>query len=338
MIPSTGASFFEIQAAGIRCKLCSLGASIVSVEVSDRNGAFLNIALSPRNFETGHADPSLSGRTIGPCCGRVRGGQTIIDGIAHQLERNEGTNHLHGGSSGCASHIWQGKQLSPAHVRFTLNLPDGLAGYPGNRSLQADYIASDHCLQVSYAASTDRPTWVDMTNHVYWDLGGRFDGSAMEQLLQIAADRVVFNDHQHLPRCISLINGTAFDFSAPTSPATQIRNHPSEGQFSIGRGYNNAYLLSPEMQQACGFSARLISQRTGIQMTMHTDQPAIVFYSGGFLDAQTQLHGGGASPSCALALEAQQTPDPFHLSGVKPTSLHPDQTWQRQIIWQFGRK
>lgn len=338
MISSSKASFFEIQAAGIRCKLCALGASIVSIEVPDRSGSFLNIALSPQNYESGQADPSLAGRTIGPCCGRVRDGRIQIDGNRYQLEQNEGTHHLHGGSKGCAVQIWHAVQLSPAHVRFDLCLPSGQGGYPGVRRLQADYIAVDHGLRLSYTAATNQTTWIDLTNHVYWDLSGRFDGSAMDQRLQIAADRVVFNDPHHLPTGIASARETAFDFSAATSPADQLRRHPKEEQLAIANGFNNAYLLNAEMQKEFGFSARLNSLQSGIEMTMRTDQPAIVFYSGGFLDERTQLRGGGATVSCALALEAQQLPDPFHLPGAAPAMLHPDETWARQILWSFSVK
>ena len=328
-------AIYEIRTPGLRCRLSALGASIVSVEVPDARGTFINIALSPRNFEDGSAEPALAGRTIGPCCGRVREGRITIDAHPYQLETNEGPNHIHGGPAGCAHRLWRGEQLSPTHVRFQLALPDGLSGYPGNRTLRADYTAAENSLRVRYSAVTDRPTWLCLTNHVYWDLGGRFDGSAMEQALEIAADRVVRNDAAHLPISIAAAKNNAFDFSAPHSPESKRNQYPEEEQLRIGRGFNNAFLLSPEMRNARGFCARLTSHRSGIQMTLRTDQPAIVLYTGGFLDSQTRLGSGGASPGCAIALEAQEAPDPFHLPGSEPTILRPEAEWQRYIDWSF---
>ena len=314
---------------GIQCRLHPLGASIQSVKVRNAAGDDLEVALSPLNFDTGEPDPSLAGRTIAPCCGRVRNGEIKIDGKTIQLPRNDGNNHIHGGPHGAAYQVWQGKQLSPARVRFTLHLADGLDGYPGNRVLTAEYEARENALQVTYTACTDQPTWLDMTNHVYWDLSGRFDGSAMEQQLEIAADRAVRNDEKHLPLKIVPAKG-AFDFSFPVSPAERKRQYPEDEQLKIGRGYNNAFILHPNRD----YAARLTSKISGLRMTMRTDQPAIVFYSGGFLGADTKLRQGGAVPGCALALEAQAIPDPFHLPGQEANLLYPGQEFRRTIRWE----
>ena len=65
---------------------------------------------------------------------------------------------------------------------------------------------------------------------------------------------------------------------------------------------------------------------------------AIVLYSGGFLGADTALltPPGAASPGCAVALEAQGLPDPFHLPGASPDILRPGETWRHWIAWHFS--
>lgn len=327
---------FELRTPELRCALSALGAAIASLEVRDARGEFRNVALSPLNFADGADDPSLAGRTVGPCCGRVRGGEIEIAGRRIQLEHNEGDNHLHGGASGCARQVWQGEQVSPARVRFRLRLPDGLAGYPGNRTLTADYEASGSALRVRYAAGTDRPTWLDLTNHIYFDLSGRFDGSALRQVLQVAAERAVRNDEQHLPQEIVPAEG-AFDFRKPHALADAMRAFPEEHQLAIGRGYNNALLIDGGLRRELGFCARLASPDSGIRMALDADATAVVLYTGGFLDGQTRLRDGGATPGCAVALEAQGIPDPFHLPGAAPEILLPGRTWRRTIQWSFDR-
>ncbi|MBP3656578.1 MAG: hypothetical protein J6K32_07785 [Clostridia bacterium] len=311
--------------------LHSLGASISAVQLRNRDHQWFDAALSPLSFASGGKDPSLAGRTIAPCCGRIRGALIRIGHQPIHLTHNNGAHHIHGGACAAAYQYWTGEQLSSERVRFTLRLPDGLDGYPGNRMLTADYTVSGHTLQVEYSAVSDRPTFMDMTNHVYWDLSGRFDGSAMRQRLEIAADCAVVNDAEHLPMRIVRAE-RAFDFSRPASPADMLALYPQDEQLLIGRGYNNAFLLSKDR----AYAARLSSDETGVLMTMHTDQPAIVFYSGGFLGEETCLAGGCASPGCALALEAQGVPDPFHLPGQTPEWLMPGQTYRRFIRWEFG--
>ena len=339
MTQQTEAARFIIGTDDILCELNSLGASIARVRVRNAKGQWTDVALSPESFTPNQPDPSLAGRTIGPCCGRIRRGEICIGHQRLQLILNEGENHIHGGPGGCAFRQWQGEQLSDTRVRFVLTLPDRLDGYPGNRRMTAEYTVSGSTLSILYAAETDRETFVDLTNHVYWDLSGYFDGTAMDQELEIAAFRIIRNDEHHLP-VTAAPTEEAFDFLRPDSPRSRISAFPEEEQLRIGRGYNNAFLLDPQLQTEKGFSARLSSPASGLSMTLETDAPAIVLYSGGFLGEETRLLTADgafrpAVPGCAIALEAQGLPDPFHLPGVQAPLLLPGIPFLRRISWNF---
>lgn len=322
---------YLIYSDEIRCRLSALSASIVSVQVKDRDDQWIDVALSPESFWLGDTDPSLAGRTIAPCCGRVRDGKIVINGKEYQLALNDGSNHIHGGPHGAAWQVWQEEAISESTCRFSLVLPDGLDGYPGNRTLTAEYQVIGNALHVRYSAVTDQITWIDMTNHVYWDLSGRFDGTALRQTLEIAADQVAINDENHLLTTLGPVTD-AFDFSTPSIPAMLISTYPADRQIGIAHGYNHAYALKKKR----AYAARLFCRKSGICMTLYTDQPAIVFYSGGFLDKSTKLKRGFASSGCAVALEAQAIPDPFHVDGEDPLLLFPDQTYCREIRWEFN--
>ena len=329
-----GTTIFNIASDGIRCALSPLGASIASVQVRDRRGRFIDVALAPKCLFDSTPDPFTAGRTIGPCCGHVRDGRISIDDVPFQLTQNEGANHIHGGPNGATFQLWTSRQLSATCVCFELKLPDGLDGYPGKRTLRAEYAVEGSCLSVIYSATTDRATWMDMTNHVYWDLGGHFDGSALDQILEISAKQVVFNGEGHLPVKILPAEGI-FDFTRPATLSGNMNLSPAHEQLVLARGYNNAWLLDDDLRRAKQFAARLYAPSTGIRMTMDTDQPAIVLYSGGFLNEKNRIMDGVASPACALALEAQQLPDPFHLPGARPEPLRPGERFRREIVWRF---
>ena len=320
-------NLFQIESEAIRCCLSDFGASIASVHVKDRDGRFIAVALSRDIFRPGETNCGMAGRTIGPCCGRVAGGMAEIDGQRLRLTQNEGENHIHGGPGGVANRVWQGERLSPTRARFALTLPDGLDGYPGNRRIEAEYAVSGAALRVRYIAVTDRPTWLGLTNHAYWDLSGRFDGSALNQRLQIASERVVFNGAGHLPQAVRPAEGP-FDFRAPRSLREGMGVDPAHPQLALGRGYNNAFLLDGALAERMGCAARLASPATGLGLCLRTNQPALVLYSGGFL-------GGGAIPGCAVAMEAQHVPDPFHLPGLQPEILRPGETYLCEIEWAF---
>jgi aldose 1-epimerase len=327
-------NLWQIENDEIRCTLSDFGAAIEAVRVRDGAGRLVPVALSRENFHPGQTNRGMAGRSVGPCCGRVAEGEIEIDGQRLRLTPNEGPNHIHGGPGGVGSRVWQGERLSPTRVRFALALPDGLDGYPGNRTLRAEYAVEGNLLSVIYSAFTDRATWVDMTNHVYWDLGGRFDGSALDQVLEINAKQVVFNGEGHLPAEILPVEGP-FDFTRPATLAENMKLDPAPGQLVMGRGYNNALLLDDDFRRTREWAARLYAPSTGIRMTMDTDQPAIVLYSGGFLNEKNRIQCGAASPGCAVALEAQQLPDPFHLPGASHEPLRPGDRFRRKILWRF---
>lgn len=320
-------NLWQIENDEIQCTLSDLGAAIEAVRVRDGAGRMIPVALSREVFHPGQANRGMAGRTIGPCCGRVAGGEIEIDGRRLRLTANEGPNHIHGGPGGAGNRTWRGERLCPTRVRFSLTLPDGLDGYPGNRQIEAEYALAGRALRVRYTAVTDKPTWLGLTNHVYWDLSGRFDGAALDQRLQIAAEKVVFNGPGHLPQAVRPAEGP-FDFRAPRSLRAGMGVDPTHAQLALGRGYNNAFLLDSALSEGMGGAARLACPESGLGMRLRTNQPALVLYSGGFL-------GGGATPGCAVAMEAQHVPDPFHLPGQQPAILRPGETYLCEIEWDF---
>ena len=74
---------YEISSPALRCAFSAQGASIAAVQARTAGGAFMDIALSPESLVSGGADPSLAGRTIGPCCGRVRGAEAVFCNSLH---------------------------------------------------------------------------------------------------------------------------------------------------------------------------------------------------------------------------------------------------------------
>lgn len=321
----------------LTCVLSSAGAAIADMVYHMPGGKDRRVALSPVPNPK-KADPSLAGRTVAPCCGRIRCAEIEIGGQKIALTKNEGPNHIHGGPGGAAFRVWDIAGRSENTVRFTLKLAAGEDGYPGNRQLTAEYTLDGATLSVRYRAETDAATFMDITNHAYWDVTGRFDGSAMDTLLEVPSLAHVVNAEDHLPLRIVPSEGTAFDFTNPAASSEQVRKFPNEEQLRIARGFNNALIIDRELAAARGFAARLTDPVDGVRMTMRTDQPCIVFYSGGFLGADTPIPEGHAVPGAALALEAQGLPDPFHLDGTKAEILKPGEVFEAGISWTIGMK
>lgn len=305
------------NARGLCVQLCGIGASIHAVQMKDRDGNFQNIALSLPNEHARRTDASYSGATIGPVAGRIAQGRLLVGEQEYRLVKNEGEHTLHGGDCNAARMDWDIFKTEENALTFRCVLPDGLEGFPGERELYVTYtLYADNRLLIRYTASTTKPTFLNLTNHTYWNLGGDFTKDASGHLLQIGAQQVSLNDNTHIPIASSPVQDSVFDYRTLQMIRARMRAGKYQEQLEFANGYNHAFLLNPDAD----FSARLLHPGSGRWMELCTDYPALVFYAGGYLPV----------PNAALALEAQYCPGTY-----KPL-LTPGNVYQHYISYRFG--
>ncbi|HBO36223.1 MAG TPA: hypothetical protein DD633_06625 [Sphaerochaeta sp.] len=306
---------------GFHVLLSTYGAGIVEFWAPDREGRFVNIALSVE-----HPDPSYAGLTLGPVAGRIRDAKLIINTNEFDLSKNEGNHHLHGGSGGCSFRHWDLVNHTETEAIFSLSLKDGEDGYPGNRTIQAIYqLQSNNTLSLTYRATTDKPTVFSLSNHTYWNLEGRFNAELSDHLLQMPAEYVYLNDEDHIPIERIKTENTVFDFrkNKPPVPAS------NDSQIIQERGLNHAFETS---------EATLSHSKSGRVLKITSDYPCMVVYSGGFLSkSTTQTDKRKIAPSCAIAFEAQELPilDQAKSSQNKERNITlPGEVWVIKIRFQ----
>jgi len=322
-------------------KISLYGATVTEVQLPDKIGNFKNIALSLSSPSEYVGGSSYAGATLGPNAGRIRGGELCIGDETYSLSRNDRGSQLHGGIENFSYAVWTVLQTEAggdkAFVTLGLDAADGLDGYPGNRRISVTYtLDNSNSLTISYRAETDKPTWMNLSNHTYWNLSGDFSKSAADLALQINADSVIYNDTLDLPLDFHAVGNTPFDFRTPRAIREQLAAYPDEGQIAMSRGYNNAYVLRDRTSDGSVPAAVLTDRESGRRVSVFTDYPSLVFYSGGYLDKNITLAGGiPCTPSCAVALEAQEFPDALHLPDVPHPILYPGKLLQRTIRFAF---
>lgn len=317
---------------GLTVSVMTLGAAVRTITVTDDQGTIRPIVLGFDDSNGKRDNPCYAGATLAPNAGRIRGAVLPVGGRCLTLADNDGPHQLHGGPHNLSGRIWQTRsaecRIDSASILLSATQPDGLDGYPGNRAYDVRYTLEDtHWLTIEYRAVTDRPTYINMSSHIYWNLTGDFTNSALGQHLRIAANNVCVNDAEHLPADIIPVTGTAFDFTNSRAIGAAIHgaaDRISRTQLEIGSGYNNAFLLNKNetcrslrtarrprtLSSACTMTDKF----SGRTMKLFTDAPALVLYSGGFIPPGLPLLDGTVSaPSCAIALEAQDLPDIMHL-------------------------
>ena len=252
-------------------------------------------------------------------------------GREYQLAKNDGPNHLHGGIRGFDKVIWQAEpfsQPSGVGVRFSYLSPDGEEGYPGNLSCQVTYLLANNCqLEISYQATTDRPTHLNLTNHSYFNLSAGTKDNILDHELQILASAFTPVDETLIPTGeIKPVAGTPFDFRQPVRIGKRIDQVPG--------GYDHNFVLDNKGELAV--VARVFEPDSGRQLELLTTEPGLQFYSGNFLDGKIRGKAGKTyGPRSAFCLESQHFPDSPNKPNFPSTVLRPGEVFRSRTIFRF---
>jgi aldose 1-epimerase len=329
-------------AAGLELSLISYGAAIQELWLPDGGTGRTNVVLGFPTLEgyTARSDHYF-GAAIGRYANRIGGGRFTLDGVVHELCRNDGENSLHGGAQGFDKRPWTVGELSQAPSGASAVLgyssPDGEMGYPGALSVEVTYtLAEDASLRIDYRARSDRATVVNLTNHALWNLAGEGAGTVREHLLMVRADRYTPTDAALVPTGeIAPVAGLALDFTRPRPLGARMAEaaappHPSGG-------YDHNLVLDRGAAGGLVLAARLQEPRSGRVLELHTSEPALQLYSGNFLDGS--LVGVSGRPYLrhgGVALETQHYPDSPNHEGFPSTVLRPGELFASSTLYRFG--
>ena len=209
--------FVLTNANKMQVTLLDYGATVKDIMVPDRDGNFANVSLGFSKLDDYREKSPYFGCTAGRYANRIAEGKFSLDGKNYQLAKNNGPNHLHGGEIGFDKIVWGSKILETGTgVIFTMRSPDGDEGYPGNLLSKVTYtLTNENELKVSYSATTDQSTVINLTNHTYFNLAGEGDPTILDHQLTLYADQFVATDETNIPVSISKVSGTPMDFKTP---------------------------------------------------------------------------------------------------------------------------
>jgi aldose 1-epimerase len=327
--------------SGAEVRIIDYGAIVVSLKVPDRTGQLRDVVLGYDDLAGYVQDKAFLGAIVGRYANRIAAGRFTLDGKSHQLDLNDGPNHLHGGARGFYKKLWRAR---PAHakdgpgVELTLVSPDGEEGYPGKVTLTVTYtLTRDNALRIDYRGTTDAPTLLNPTHHSYFNLGGDPTQTILAETLTLDADQTTAVGPGLIPTGkLAEVAGTPLDFRRPTEIGARIDAH--DEQLALGKGYDHNWVL-----RAPGHGVRPAAEvydpRSGIVMQVLTDQPGLQFYSGNFLDGSIHGKQGVAyQHRTALCLEAQLFPDAPNHPGFPSAALRPGQRYTQTTIYRFSTR
>lgn len=327
-------------ANGVSARILSYGATLQGLKAPDRKGVLADVVLGSDDL-AGYVDrPNYFGVTVGRYANRIAGGRFVLDGVTHQLPRNNGANSLHGGELGFDKRPWRVVSMgsgAQAHVTLALTSADGDQGYPGTLETTVTYALDDAgALTISFEARTDRPTVVNLTNHAIFNLAGEGSpGGAMGHRLTIPARAYTAVDAGLIPTGeLQATANSVFDFTRGRVLADGLRDG-RDPQIVIGRGYDHNFALDKGLTAKPELAARLEDSGSGRVLEVLTTEPGVQLYTGNFLDGTFVGKGGHVyRMGDGVALEPQKFPDAPNRPAFVSPRVEPGKPYRHVMIYR----
>ena len=331
-------ALYTIQKGKVAAQITNYGGFVVSLFSPDKNGEYANLVNHYDNIKQYfNYNMGMVGPALGRYANRIANGKFKLDGVEYNITKNSGQHTLHGGAKGFDHTVWTVVKAKKDKLILSCVLPDGLDGFPGTLTTTLTYsITKDGGLQISYEATTDKATVVNLSNHTYFNLDGSGNGDIMDHELMINAAFITETDRSNIPTGdLGMVEGSPYDFQKPVRIGDR-QYAPQPGQGGRGgfggfgqvpegmvRNYDNNFCLIHEQQGKVEKVATLYSPKSGRFMEVWNNHPGLQVYTG----ART-----------AIALESQMYPDSPNHDFFPSTVLRPGEKYQHTVIYKLSVK
>jgi aldose 1-epimerase len=321
---------------GVSINVLTYGGIITEMLIPDRDGVCTNVALTLpdlRAYENRANFSSLLGRYAN----RISGGGFTLDGTRYELKGGPDGITSHGGAGGYGARRWAAASFrrgGDSGVVLHDVSRDGDNGFPGSLSMDVRFtLTRDNVLRIEYTGTTDRPTVVNPSHHVYFNFAG--GGTIFDHSIEVLADRYTPIDERKLPvGRIGAVDGTPLDLRQPVRLGDRMDvDHP---QIQFGRGFDHNFVLNKPAAGALSLAARVRYPDNGRVLEVYTTEPGVQLYTasgfnGSLLDAQGRKLERGAG----LALETQHYADSPNHPDFPTTVLRPGATVHSTTEYRF---
>lgn len=293
---------YTVTTKNIVVEILNYGCTIKSIYTPDKEGNLENIVLNFNTLEEYEKENTpYFGCIVGRIAGRTKNGLLKIKDKEYQLSKNNGNNNLHGGPNGLHQKVWKSSAIlegNKAILTFKVKSPHMEEGFPGEIEFTVKYIIDENSITIEYQGIPDRETYMNLTNHVYFNLSGNAKKNIYNQEIKINALGYYSVDEETLPlKLINEDNIYSPNKSIYLGKSLMTNNQQLE---IVGGGYDHPFLLSKEKE----IDGYVFNKESGRKIEFKTDQPIVVLYTGNYLKEVSTYnkHDG-------FCLETQDYPD-----------------------------
>src|SRR5258706_584351 len=324
---------------GLEMKVTNYGGLITSIKTPGRDGVLEDIVLGYDTLGGYLKESPLFGALVGRYANRIAKAKFNLEGREYKLAANNGPNSIHGGRKGFDKVVWTAEEAvmpgGPSLVLTYLS-QDMEEGFPGNLKVAVTYtLAHSNELEITYRATTDKTTIVNLTQHSYFNLTGNAKRDILDHDLMIPADSIVAIDEMLIPTGqLQQIIGTPLDFTTPHRVGERI-DSPDE-QLKLGRGYDHCFVLRPSTD-SLKLAATLTEPVSGRTIGVYTTAPGVQIYSGNFLSGSITGKGGVVyKKRFGICFETGAFPDSPNHPKFPSTVLRPGELYKTTTVFKFG--
>lgn len=316
----------------IKIEIINYGATIISFNIKDKSGNIRDIVLGYDNIDDYEKGEKYFGATIGRNSNRIEGSQFKLKGETYKLNPNEGENQLHGGDTGFQKRVWNYEVKDDSMV-FTYISKDGEEGYPGECTLEVEFILNDEDeLHINYTGNTDKDTILNPTNHSYFNLNGHDKGTILNHFLQVDAASFLPTREDNIPTGEKIeVKNTSFDLNTPKKVGDIVKtDHP---QIKKAKGLDHNFCL--DNNNILKLVATLFNDDKTIKLLTYTDLPGIQIYTGNFIGDEKGKDGTIYSDHSGVCLETQYYPNSINEKKFESSILRAEDTFKSTTVYKI---
>ena len=316
------------------------GATLVAWYVNENEADSSDAAdTTPTNLVLGFDDVSKYeadkkwnfGATVGPYANRIAGAEFRLNENFYKLNKNDGNNNLHSGDLNFGKKLWDVVRAEDHAVTFAIKLDDET--YPGNLLLKVTYsYGNDRQLGLHYEAESDEDTYINPTNHSYFNLNG--SGSVDNLHLEVNSRLYTPVNEDLIPSGEVLsVEGTGFDLRTLTKMEDVFASKDEDIVAKAGLDHN--FVLDKEIPNEYFYAARIVNMDTQKQLVCFTQMPALQIFTGNGLDGVEGSDGRVYHEHDGICLETQYFPDAVNNAHFPSPLLRAGETFSSETLYTY---
>lgn len=320
---------YKLTKGDMECMVLNWGARLQSLKFKDQD---MVLGFDMDSLENYRAVKQNFGAVVGRYIGRILRATYVLDGDTAHLMQQNGGDCGHGGNPNYAGRMWRMQEKSSDSVKLRYVSPDGENGFPGELTVDVTYQLTDSALEISYSATTNKPTVLNLSNHSFFNLTGDLSMDVMMERLWIASDSLAeYNDRKQVTGRLIPVKDTPFDFNTLRAIGDSI--DVDNEQLNVTGGYDHCYQLRNEDG---GAIAMLVDLQTRVRMSVYTTEPAMQIYTANGHKGNIIGKDGKPNPRRnAICFETMHFPDSPNKPQWPSTVLRPGEEFKSKTVFAF---